>query len=193
MHATGVVACVLPNMAAAATANEPLIYSDPAWSPYLVGVLIAVLSGLTFYVSNKALGASGAYATFVGLLGSMVARKHFRALHYYKENPPKLDWGVMLAVGMLFGAFVAAWTGDELTSEWLPSMWVERFGADSLGLRGFVAFAGGLMMAFGARLAGGCTSGHGISGTLQLSVGSWIAAACFFLGGITTASLLYTT
>ena len=39
-------------------------------------------------------------------------------------------------------------------------------------------------MAFGSRLAGGCTSGHGISGTMQLSVGSWIAVICFFAGGI---------
>ncbi len=46
-------------------------------------------------------------------------------------------------------------------------------------------------MAFGARTAGGCTSGHGISGALQLSVGSWVALICFFVGGIGTAMLLY--
>ncbi|MEQ9814556.1 MAG: YeeE/YedE thiosulfate transporter family protein, partial [Azospirillaceae bacterium] len=40
-------------------------------------------------------------------------------------------------------------------------------------------------------LAGGCTSGHGISGALQLSVGSWVALACFFLGGVPVAMLLY--
>jgi uncharacterized membrane protein YedE/YeeE len=48
-------------------------------------------------------------------------------------------------------------------------------------------------MAFGARMAGGCTSGHGISGALQLSVGSWIALAGFFVGGIITAMLLFYT
>lgn len=46
-------------------------------------------------------------------------------------------------------------------------------------------------MAFGARLAGGCTSGHGISGTLQLSVGSWIALACFFIGGAVVAAMMF--
>ena len=70
-------------------------------------------------------------------------------------------------------------------------MWAARFGADSLGLRLAVAFAGGGLMAFGARMAGGCTSGHGISGTLQLSVGSWIAVVCFFVGGIATALLMF--
>ncbi len=46
-------------------------------------------------------------------------------------------------------------------------------------------------MAFGARLAGGCTSGHGISGALQLSVASWLSLACFLIGGVITAHLLY--
>jgi len=47
------------------------------------------------------------------------------------------------------------------------------------------------LMAFGARMAGGCTSGHGISGTMQLSVGSWVAVVCFFAGGIATALLMF--
>ena len=46
-------------------------------------------------------------------------------------------------------------------------------------------------MAFGARLAGGCTSGHGISGTLQLNVASWIAVICFFIGGAIVANLMF--
>jgi len=54
-----------------------------------------------------------------------------------------------------------------------------------------VALLGGLLMGFGARWAGGCTSGHGISGTLQLSIGSWLAVMCFFAGGIATAMVLF--
>ena len=46
-------------------------------------------------------------------------------------------------------------------------------------------------LAFGARLAGGCTSGHGISGTMQLNVASWIAVICFFIGGIAVAMTLF--
>jgi hypothetical protein len=46
-------------------------------------------------------------------------------------------------------------------------------------------------MGIGARWAGGCTSGHGISGTLQLNVGSWLAAMCFFIGGIATAMIIF--
>ena len=70
-------------------------------------------------------------------------------------------------------------------------MWIARFGDDSGWLRGFTALVGGALMAFGARMAGGCTSGHGISGTLQLAVSSWISVICFFLGGIAAAMLIY--
>jgi hypothetical protein len=46
-------------------------------------------------------------------------------------------------------------------------------------------------MGVGARWAGGCTSGHGISGTLQLAVSSWVAVVCFFIGGVGTAMLIF--
>jgi uncharacterized membrane protein YedE/YeeE len=54
-----------------------------------------------------------------------------------------------------------------------------------------VALLGGVLLGIGARWAGGCTSGHGISGTLQLAVSSWIAAACFFIGGIAAAFFIF--
>jgi len=50
---------------------------------------------------------------------------------------------------------------------------------------------GGVILGMGARWAGGCTSGHGISGTLQLAVSSWLAVICFFIGGIVTAMVIY--
>jgi uncharacterized protein len=93
----------------------------------------------------------------------------------------------MLMIGIILGAFLAGYTADEITARWIPALWEERFGS-SQALRLGVAFIGGTVMAFGARLVGGCTSGHGISGTLQHSVGSWIALMCFFAGGAVTRS-----
>jgi uncharacterized membrane protein YedE/YeeE len=189
----GIVAGLLSPLIAAAgePGTDPSEYSGPAWSPYLVGALIGVLSMLTFYFSNKPLGASTAYARLAGLIGLAVAPKHTESLTYYQKNKPAVDWEVMLVGGAILGAFLAAWQGGELTGEWVPPMWAARFGEDSLGLRLGAALLGGMLMAFGARLAGGCTSGHGISGTLQLSVGSWIAVICFFAGGIATALLMF--
>ncbi|EMI17423.1 protein of unknown function YeeE/YedE [Rhodopirellula maiorica SM1] len=170
---------------------DALNYAGPAWSPYLVGALIGGLSMLTFYFSNKPLGASTAYAKLAGLIGEKVAPSHTRSLAFFKKKPPGVGWEVMLVFGAVIGAFLAAWTGNELTGQLLPAMWQDRFGGDSGMLRIVVALAGGMMMAFGARMAGGCTSGHGISGTLQLAVGSWISAICFFIGGIITAMFVY--
>lgn len=163
-----------------------------AWSPYLVGALIGVLSWLTFLISNKPLGASSAYARVSGMLGKVIAPRHTMSLKYFQDNPPKVDWEVMLVVGVVVGAVIAAWTGNELHARWVPPMWADRFG-DAVAPRVIVAGLGGAMMALGARLAGGCTSGHGISGAMQLAVSSWIALVGFFAGGVVTALLLFTT
>ena len=177
-----------------AFALEPALdarsYPGPAWSPYLVGAGIGVLSWLTFYFSDKPIGASSFYATVAGLIGKIVASRHTDELEYFKSNPPKLNWEFVFVLAAIAGAAVAATSGGGFVNEWVPEMWRARFG-DSLALRAAVAFGGGALMAFGARLAGGCTSGHGISGTLQLSLGSWIAVVCFFVGGAAVANLLF--
>jgi len=181
-----------PGLAVAATpGTDPLDYAGPAWSPYLVGALIGLLSTATLYFSAKPLGASSAYATLAGMLGRVVAPQHTKSLKYFQDNPPAVNWAFMLLLGTVVGAFLAAWQGSELTNQWLPPLWASRFGEDSLPMRLAAALIGGIFMAFGARLAGGCTSGHGISGTMQLSVGSWIAVSCFFMGGIATAMLMF--
>jgi uncharacterized membrane protein YedE/YeeE len=165
--------------------------TGPAWSPYLVGALIGVLSMFTFYFSAKPLGASTAFANVAGLIGRLIAPRHTESLRFYSDKKAtKFDWQVALVIGVIVGAFLAAWSGGEITGRWLPPMWVERFG-ESIALRMAVGFLGGGLMAFGARMAGGCTSGHGISGAMQLSVGSWVALLGFFVGGVATAMLLF--
>ncbi len=166
-------------------------YPGPAWSPYLVGALLGVLSWLTFYFSDKPIGASSFYATLAGMIGKVFAKKHVESLAYYKSKPPVVNWEFAFVIAAVVGAFVAAFSGGEITNQWLPPMWEARFGEGTLGFRALVTVLGGVLMAFGARLAGGCTSGHGISGTLQLSVGSWIAVICFFIGGIAVAMALF--
>ena len=161
-----------------------------AWSPYLVGALIGLLSMATFYFSNKPLAVSTAYARLAGMVGNLFSKGHTENLKFYQDKKPKVEWQVMLVLGMLIGAFVAAATGGELAPAWVPDMWEQRFGAGT-ALRLGVAFLGGALLAYGARLAGGCTSGHGISGALQLAVSSWVALACFFVAGVATAMLLY--
>ncbi|NCC04753.1 MAG: hypothetical protein EOM37_12105 [Proteobacteria bacterium] len=167
-----------------------LDYPGSAWSPYLVGAAIGVLSWLTLFVSNETIGASSFYAKLAGFLGKLIAPRHTASLTYFKDNPPRVGWGFVFVGAAIVGGAIAALTGGEFANEWLPPIWEARFG-DSVALRAAIAFPGGMLMAFGARLAGGCTSGHGISGTLQLNLASWITVICIFIGGVVVALPLF--
>ena len=72
----------------------------------------------------------------------------------------------------------------------MPIMWVQNFGS-SHAKRFAAAFLGGVLLLFGARLAGGCTSGHMISGMSQLAVSSFIFGICTFGAAIIMAKSLY--
>lgn len=165
-------------------------YDGGAWSPFVVGLGIGILSWIVFGFAKTSIGASSFYAILAGLLGRAVARRHTDSLPYYQSNPPRADWTFLFVLFAIAGGFAAAWHGGEFRNEWMHPMWRDRFG-DNAAWRGLAALVGGVLMAFGARLAGGCTSGHGISGALQLSVGSWLTVAAMFIGGIVTAMLLY--
>jgi uncharacterized membrane protein YedE/YeeE len=160
------------------------------WSPYVVGAAIGVLSWFTFLLSDRPLGCSTAYARTSGMIGKLFAGKGIDNNVYFQEFKPEIDWEWMLVIGMFIGAFVSAQLSGVFEILWTPRLWIATFGNTPV-LRLVVAFIGGLFMGFGARWAGGCTSGHGISGTLQLSISSWITAICFFIGGITAAFFIF--
>jgi uncharacterized membrane protein YedE/YeeE len=109
---------------------------------------------------------------------------------YYKKFVPSVDWEWMVVLGIVVGAFISAQLSGQFQFQWLPSKWAASFGLTPVA-RWLVALIGGVFMGLGARWAGGCTSGHGISGTLQLAVSGWIAAMSFFVGGIATATIIY--
>jgi len=162
-----------------------------SWSPYVAGGLIGILTWLTFYCSEHPIGASSFYATVAGFIGKAVAPQHTDKLPYYRENPPRINWEFWFVLAIILGSVLAAASSGELALRGLPLMWVEQYGPDSgLGYAS-LSFVGGVLMAFGARLAGGCTSGHGLSGTLQLNISSWVAVICFFVGGLVTIRLIY--
>lgn len=161
------------------------------WSPYLVGALIGALTASALYFPKEPIGASSFYATVAGYLGLALNPARTRALAYFKENPPKIGWEFVFVLSIIAGSAAAAASGGQLHLRGLPEMWTDRYGRDSLGLFAAVAFCGGALMAFGARLAGGCTSGHGITGTAQMSLSSWVSVASFFASGVLAVRLIY--
>ncbi len=160
------------------------------WSPYAVGIGIGVLSWFTFLLSDQALACSTAFTRTAGMIERVLRGKKVNEKPYYIKFAPEIDWGWMLVVGIAIGAFLSAWLSGSFQLQWVPSLWQNAFGAAAVP-RVLTAFLGGILMGVGSRWAGGCTSGHGISGTLQLAVSSWLAAICFFIGGILTALFIF--
>jgi len=160
------------------------------WSPYIVGILIGLLNIVAMIISGKALGASTSFVKAGAYLVKAVDKEKVESNSYYQKHKPELDWGMMLVLGIVIGAFFASLLSGDFLVQKVPLMWAERF-SDNFAFRFIMAFIGGSFLGIGSRWAGGCTSGHGISGTSQLSVLSWVAAAAFFVGGIAVALLIY--
>jgi len=173
------------------------IFRSPRWSPYAVGILIGVLSWITFAFMGKALGTSTSMVTIAGTIERVIMPEHVAGNDYLvrtigtAESPkPFLGWQMMLVIFIAVGAFIAARLGGERFTENVPPTWSRRFGP-SVPMRMVAAFLGGIVLIFGARMAGGCTSGHAISGGLQLALSSWVFTAAMFISGIATAMALF--
>jgi hypothetical protein len=180
-------ACAVPNN----------VVRLPRWSPYVVGAAIGVLSWVTFAWMHQALGTSTSYVHAAAGVEKALVPAHVAGNEYFvkalgtPESPkPLITWQVALVVMLGVGAFVAARLGRSSHVEHVPALWAWRFGGSRL-LRYAAAFAGGALLIFGARLADGCTSGHGISGGLQLALSSWIFLVAMFAAGIAAAMLMF--
>ena len=160
------------------------------WSPYVVGTLIGMLSWFAFLSVDRAIGVSTAVARSAGMLERVVLPAHVDANAYFAKFRPVVDWEWMLVLGIALGAFASSRLSGDRPAQALPLLWRRRFGA-SRSKRNSLAFLGGVLLMFGARVAGGCTSGHGISGSLQLALSGWLFFAVLFASGLATAFALY--
>jgi uncharacterized membrane protein YedE/YeeE len=124
-----------------------------------------------------------------GLIEKAFRGDRIDAIEYYREITPRMDWQFMIVPGIIIGAFLSSVLSGTFRFELVPPLWADTFG-DTPVLRLIVALSGGIFLGIGSRWAGGCTSGHGISGTMQLSIASIASATFFFIGGIATAMVL---
>ena len=161
------------------------------WNPYLVGTGIGVLSMAVFSLADKPLGISTALSQASGACAALfMGWEKVGANAYWTKHVPQWDYGMLFLVGTFLGAMVAAILGKGFRVEAVPGVWRERFGPSVLK-RMAGAVIGGVLVMYGARLAGGCTSGHGISGSLQLAVGSWTFFLVMFAAGAATALVIF--
>lgn len=166
------------------------IFTMKSWSPYAVGAAIGMLSWFAFLSADHPLGISTTFETTAALSLQGSVSDLADGDSFYQEHTPKIGWEWMLVVGVFLGSLTSSLMSGDRETFTVPPMWKARFGP-SATKRLLVALLGGATMMIGARMAGGCTSGHGISGNLQLAVSSLLFSVMFFSFGVATALLLY--
>ena len=161
----------------------------PYSSPYLAGFGIGVVLLLSFVLMGRGLGASGAFSSVVAATVEAAAPAHTAGNAFYDRytdsaRNPLADWLVIEVIGVIMGGFASAWLAGRIR-------WMTEHGPAITGRRRLVnAFAGGVAMGIGAKLARGCTSGLGLTGGATLSVGSWLFVVAAFAGAYAIAPTL---
>src|ERR1043166_4670973 len=147
-----------------------------------------MLSWFAFVTADRHLAVTLQYEHIPALMAKAIAPSVENSNQYYAVRArqglsPNIGWYMMLIVGVYFGSLVSSWLSKENSRIRVPPLWRWKFGPN-VAIRLIMAFLGGALMVFGARIAGGCTSGHGISGILQLAVSSWLFMPLAFLVAI---------
>lgn len=130
------------------------ILKKPQWSPYVAGALIGMVSWFAVLTAGKYLGVSTTFVRTAGMIEKIFAPERVTSMPYFREIKPIIDWQWMEVLGILIGAFIAARLSGEFKGRFVPPMWEKRFGPDRFK-RWFVAFLGGIILMFGARMADG--------------------------------------
>lgn len=180
-----------PNCTSGSDGSREPAETRARWNPYVVGVGLGVLSWFAFGLVNQPLGISTALSSAASVCALPVMGSEGVAQNaYWAKTPFKWDGGMLFLVGTFVGSLLSVLVSRAFRWEKVPATWSQHFGHSTPKRLG-AAFLGGVIIMFGARMAGGCTSGHGISGSLQLAVSSWTFFLTMFVFGILTALVLF--
>jgi uncharacterized protein len=154
------------------------------WPFWAGGLVIGLLVPLLYYYYNTALGVSTGYGNLVKIL---LPSRH---LKWIQSNFAETwSWRVFFIAGMILGGFLSARLSGR-------PLWTLEMG-DFTAVTGWpfaptalYFLAGGVLLGLGARIAGGCTSGHSIHGIANMHLSSILATLLFLAGGIVAAYLI---
>ena len=125
-----------------------------AWSPYLAGGLAGLLGVLSVLLAGQFFGASTSFVRTAGMIEQLLGPERVAEMDYFVKVVPGIDWQWMFVFGIFLGSLVAALASGTFRLQTVPDMWQRRFGHTPVK-RAVVAFAGGVVAMFGARLADG--------------------------------------
>jgi uncharacterized membrane protein YedE/YeeE len=160
--------------------------AKPYMNPYLAGTLLGIVLFLAYFITGSGLGASGGLNRLLVFVQNAVNPEHINQVPYLLKmaggsTNPLDSWIVFLTVGTIFGGFISGAMGRRLKFETNKGPQINN------ATRWLMAFIGGGLMGYGARLARGCTSGQALSGGAVLSVGSWVFMFAVFAGAYALA------
>jgi uncharacterized membrane protein YedE/YeeE len=157
--------------------NATPLKPQPYWNPYLAGFGLGLVLLSAFVVMGRGLGGSSAFAAAAGALTTAVAPEYSRTNSYladYLVGNPFKEWLVFQVLGVFLGGLISGLLANRV------ELVVEHGPRWTRGKRLALAFVGGTIMALGAKIAGGCTSGQALTGGALLNAGSWAFMMAMF-------------
>ena len=130
------------------------VIDDKGWSPYLAGALAGIVMILSVWIAGKYFGASTTFVRSAGMIEKIFSAERVGKMDYFIKEVPKIEWQWMFVFGIFVGSLISSTTSRSFKWKAVPDMWESRFGQNKLK-RGVVAFIGGMVAMFGARLADG--------------------------------------
>lgn len=159
-------------------------------NPYVAGIGLGLVLLAAFVVMGRGLGASGAFTAVVAWAVNSVDPTFVSGNAFLDRyigdgsTHPLKAWLVFEVLGLFIGALVSGLLARRV------AVIVEKGPGITQPARLALAFAGGMLMAFGAALARGCTSGQALTGGALLNAGSWVFMICLFGGAYAVAWFL---
>lgn len=148
------------------------------WNPYLTGVLLGLVLLATYLATGRGLGATGAFGSIAAWLAGLFAPEHAATnlvhARYWNDGAPLESWTLFLLLGAFVGALVSGVAGHR------AKLGIERGPRVTDGQRLALAFVGGFIAAYGAKIAKGCTSGQALTGGAIFNVGSLVFMLAVF-------------
>jgi hypothetical protein len=132
-----------------------MIQREGGWSPYVAGALSGLVGVFSVWFAGQYFGASTSFVRTAGMIEQLFGLERVSEMEYFIKVVPRIDWQWMFVVGIFLGALISSITSGSFKLQAVPDMWAARFGEKSTGKRALVAFLGGIVAMFGARLADG--------------------------------------
>jgi uncharacterized protein len=149
----------------------------------IAGAAIAVITLTLLLVGNRRLGISTGFEDVCSLAMPQL---------YFSRDAIRVGrpWRLPFVGGLVLGGFLSAVTGGGWSPTWDLGLFDMVIGFGPAGKVAWM-FVGGLLIGFGTRLAGGCTSGHGIFGMSNLERPSIVSTVAFMASGVIATQLIY--